>query len=56
LDEASRGWTAEFSLNSDKPLITSISLNTTPRDPKRLATILGHHRETPRPRRVRRVL
>ena len=30
LDEASRGWTAEFSLNSDKPLITSISLSTTP--------------------------
>jgi hypothetical protein len=29
-DEKSRAWTAEFSLNPDKPLITSISLGATP--------------------------
>jgi hypothetical protein len=29
-DEVSRMWTAEFSLNSDKPLITAISVGTTP--------------------------
>src|SRR5436190_2278512 len=29
-DEKSRTWTAEFSLNPDKPLITMISLSATP--------------------------
>ena len=29
-DEASRMWSAEFSLNSDRPLITAISVGSTP--------------------------
>ena len=47
-DEASRMWTAEFSLNSEKPLITTIGLDADRHRPQRLAAILGDDRETPR--------